>query len=198
MARPAFIRLRHAAIIVFLGTGTPCATYAAYCGILAVSGNFHTVKAGQLYRSAQLDKAELGTIIDRYHIKSVLNLRGPNPESAWYKDELAAIREHAVDHYDVGISAHQPPTPEQMARILVILRTAAKPLLIHCKAGSDRTGLVAALYRYAVAGEPAEQAASELSLRFGHFPYLTSKTGAMGDSFSIYVLNSVAVPRTSP
>ena len=48
MAKPRFIRVRQAAIIVFLGTGTPCATYTAYCGILAVSGNFHTVKAGQL------------------------------------------------------------------------------------------------------------------------------------------------------
>ena len=190
MARSAFIRVRHAAAIVLLGTGTPCATYAAYCGILAASGNFHPVEAGQLYRSAQLDKAEFGKVIESYHIRSVLNLRGPNPESAWYKDELAAMREHAVDHYDVGISAHQPPTPEQMARILVILRSAAKPLLIHCQAGSDRTGLVAALYRYAVAGEPAEQAVSELSLRFGHFPYLTSKTGAMDDSFSTYVLDS--------
>jgi protein tyrosine/serine phosphatase len=198
MTRSPFIRLRHAAIIVSLGTGTPCATYAAYCGILAASGNFHIVKAGQLYRSAQLDKAEFGKVIENYRIKSVLNLRGPDPDSAWYKDELAAMREHAVDHYDVGISAHQPPTPEQMARILVILRTAAKPLLIHCKAGSDRTGLVAALYRYAVAGEPAERAVSELSLRFGHFPYLTSNTGAMDDSFSTYVLDAVAVPRASP
>jgi protein tyrosine/serine phosphatase len=186
MVRSGFIRVRQAVIIAFLSAGTPCAIYAAYCGILATSGNFHTVKAGQLYRSAQLDRAEFSKVIESYHIKSVLNLRGPNPESAWYKDELAAMREHAVDHYDVGISAHQPPTPDQMARILVILRTAAKPLLIHCKAGSDRTGLVAALYRYAIDGEPAEQAASELSLRFGHFPYLTSKTGAMDNSFSTY------------
>jgi protein tyrosine/serine phosphatase len=190
MAKLGFIRARHAIIIAFLGTGMPCAIYATYCGLLAANGNFHTVKAGQLYRSAQLDKAEFSKVIENYHIKSVLNLRGPNPESTWYKDELAAMREHAVDHYDVGISAHQPPTAEQMARILRILRTAAKPILIHCKAGSDRTGLVAALYRYAIEGEPAEQAASELSLRFGHFPYLTSKTGAMDNSFSTYTNRS--------
>ena len=107
------------------------------------------------------------------------------------------MREHAVDHYDVRISAHHTPTADQMAQILTILRTAPKPLLIHCKAGSDRTGLVAALYRSAIEGEPAEQAASELSLRFGHFPYLMSKTGAMDDSFSAYVLNPVAAPKTS-
>jgi hypothetical protein len=75
MARLGFIRVRHAAIIVFLSTGTPCVTYTAYCGILAVSGNFHTIKGGQLYRSAQLDKSEFGKVIDSYHIKSVLNLR---------------------------------------------------------------------------------------------------------------------------
>jgi hypothetical protein len=66
MTRPKFISVRHAAIIVFLGTGTPCVTYTAYCGILAVSGNFHTVKAGQLYRSAQLDKTEFGKVIESY------------------------------------------------------------------------------------------------------------------------------------
>jgi protein tyrosine/serine phosphatase len=74
-------------------------------GLLRHSGcqrNFHAVKAGQLYRSAQLDKVEFGKVIESYHIRSVLNLRGPNPESAWYKDELAAMREHAVDHYVIA------------------------------------------------------------------------------------------------
>jgi hypothetical protein len=196
MSISGFIKVRYVAIMVFLGVATPCATYATYCGVVMGSGNLHAVKAGQIYRSAQLDKVEFDEVIRTKRIKSVLNLRGPHPESAWYQVELAAMRAHGVEHFDVGISAHRPPTPQQMARIMTILRTAPRPLLIHCKSGSDRTGFVAALYRYAIEGEPAEQAAGELSLRFGHFPYLMSRTGAMDASFSAYV-SSTPAPQTS-
>src|SRR5947209_4291769 len=74
-----------------------------------------------------------------------------------------------------------------IAGILDIVRGAPKPLLIHCKSGADRTGLVAALYRYAEGGASAAEADRELSLAYGHFPYLTSRSGAMDDSFWAYV-----------
>jgi len=176
--------------VVLLIVGLSGGAYAVYCAIIISTGNFHSVEAGQLYRSAQLDAAEFEQVIPAYHIRSVLNLRGPNPESAWYADELAVAERWHVAHFDVGISARRSPTPEQLDRILAILRTAPKPLLIHCQAGADRTGLVAALYRYAIGHEPAERSADELSLRYGHFPYLTSETGAMDESFRTYVLTA--------
>jgi len=39
-------------------------------------GNFHEVSKGTVYRSAQLDEDELAEYIDRYGIRSILNLRG--------------------------------------------------------------------------------------------------------------------------
>jgi protein tyrosine/serine phosphatase len=54
------------------------------------------------------------------------------------------------------------------------MERAEKPILIHCKAGSDRTGLAAALYLLTV-NKPDEAAAEgQLSIRFGHFslPFL--------------------------
>lgn len=172
---------------VLFAAGVPGGGYAAYCGIIIATGNLHAVEPGRLYRSAQLDKAGLGAVIALYHLHSVLNLRGPNPNSAWYVDERAAARQAGVAHYDVALSARRAPAPEQIARILDILRTAPKPLLIHCRSGADRTGLVAALYRYAIEHQPAAQAAGELSLRYGHFPYLTSGTGAMDAGFAAFV-----------
>jgi protein tyrosine/serine phosphatase len=78
-------------------------------------------------------------------------------------------------------------TAPQIARILDIVRRAPKPLLIHCMSGADRAGLVAALYDYAIAGESADKADGQLSLAYGHFPYLTSRTGAMDASFWAFV-----------
>ena len=90
-------------------------------------------------------------------------------------------------HYDYPISAKRVVTPQQIGEILDIVRQAPKPLLVHCKSGSDRAGLVAALYRFAEAGASADEADGELSLAYGHFPYLTSRSGAMDDSFWAYV-----------
>lgn len=140
-----------------------------------------------MYRSAQLNKNEFAEEIDDHHIRSILNLRGPSPGSPWYDDELAAAREHGVVHYDLGISANHMVTPETINQILAILRTSPKPILIHCQSGADRTGLVSALYRYAIQGQSPAEAETELSLLYGHFPYLTSRTSAMDTSFNTYV-----------
>ncbi len=163
-------------------------SYAAYCGILIWSGNFHAVADGQLYRSSQLTKEQLAREIDIHHIRSVLNLRGPNPAEGWYQGEIAVTQEHGAIHYDVGISAEREVSPEKISQILEVLRDAPKPILVHCMSGADRSGFVSALYRYAIVGQSAGTAASELSLRYGHFPYLTSKTDAMDESFAAWVL----------
>jgi len=116
----------------------------------------------------------------------VLNLRGWNPGADWYRDELAATGAAGVEHYDVGISARAPVPADKIEQILTILRTAPKPLLVHCKSGADRTGLVSALYRYAVEGQGTEEAEQELSLWYAHFPYLMSGSRAMDDSARAY------------
>jgi protein tyrosine/serine phosphatase len=170
---------------VSLGLGS--ASVGGYWGALMYQGNFHVVEAGILYRSAQPDTDELAAAARQHGIKSVLNLRGRNPGSYWYDEEIAASRELGLAHYDYSLSAKRVVTRQQIAEILDIVRQAPKPLLIHCKSGADRAGLVSALYRFALAGATPEDADRELSLVYGHFPYLTSRSGAMDDSFWGYV-----------
>lgn len=90
-------------------------------------------------------------------------------------------------HFDYGIWASSIVTQKQIDEILAIIRAAPKPLLIHCRGGADRSGLISALYLAEVEGKPVDEAAGQLSLYYGHFPYLTSKTGAMDESFWTYV-----------
>jgi protein tyrosine phosphatase (PTP) superfamily phosphohydrolase (DUF442 family) len=170
---------------VSLGLGA--ASLGAYCGVVIHQGNFHTVEPGILYRSAQPGRAELVAAARQHGIRSVLNLRGGHPGEAWYDEEAAASRELGMAHYDYPISAKRVVARQQIGEILDIVRQAPKPLLVHCKSGSDRAGLVAALYRFAEAGASAAEADGELSLVYGHFPYLTSRSGAMDDSFWAYV-----------
>ncbi len=158
-----------------------------YFGLLQVDGNIHAVQPGQLYRSAQLDSSQFAHVIAKDGIKSIINLRGAHPGAGWYEHELAVSKAMGVTHYDYGISAERMVSAAQIADIIKLLRTAPKPILVHCQGGADRSGLVSALYENAIEGIPASRADGQLSLRYGHFPYLGSKTVAMDRSFWAYV-----------
>jgi protein tyrosine/serine phosphatase len=173
--------------IAAVAVGLTAVSIGGYWGILQYEGNLHVVSAGILYRSAQLNKTETRWAAREYGIKSVLNLRGAHAGEGWYDDEIDAAGELGLAHFDYTLSAKRFVTSQQIADVLDIMRRAPKPLLIHCKSGSDRTGLVAALYRFAETGASAREADRELSLVYGHFPYLTSRSGAMDDSFWAYV-----------
>lgn len=173
--------------IAAVSVGLIAGSLGAYCGVIIYEGNVHAVENGILYRSAQLGKDGLASVARQYGIKSVLNLRGANAGSPWYDDELVEARELGLAHFDYPLSAKRFVTGGQIADILDIVRRAPKPLLIHCRSGADRSGLVAALYEYAIAGASAAAADRELSLVYGHFPYLTSRTRAMDDSFWAFV-----------
>jgi protein tyrosine phosphatase (PTP) superfamily phosphohydrolase (DUF442 family) len=185
-SRPIAWLLRSLAIAT-VALGLTAGTYAAYCGVLIYEGNVHAVALGVLYRSAQLDNGELKAVARQYGIKSVLNLRGAHVGEPWYDSEMATARGLGIVHYDYPLSSKRVVTGRQIAELLAIVRRAPKPLLIHCRSGADRSGLVAALYEYAIAGASAADADRQLSLVYGHFPYLTSRSGAMDDSFRAFV-----------
>ena len=173
--------------IGILAVGLTAGSCGAYWGVIQYRGNFHTVKEGAFYRSAQLSKDELQSAIRDHKIRSVLNLRGAHPGQEWYDEELAVSQALGVAHYDYALSAHRFVTRQQIGEVLGIVRDAPKPLLVHCRAGADRAGLVSALYRFSGEGLSADQADRELSLVYGHFPYLMSRSKAMDDSFWAFV-----------
>jgi protein tyrosine/serine phosphatase len=133
-----------------------------------------------------LDKVTLARVIQEHGIKSILNLLGASPNKPWYADEIAVSKALGAEHYDYGISAKEVVAPDKIDEILKIVRDAPKPILIHCKNGADRSGLVAAVYLANIQGVIVDEAAGQLSLYYSHFPWLTSSTGAMDESFRMY------------
>ncbi len=172
--------LRGAGLCLFL----TAIVLGGYLGFLRLSGNFHTVIPGELYRSAQPSAAQLKDYVARYGIRTVINLRGASQDDAWYREEIATARALGVDHVDFAMSASSIVTADAIDRLTDIMRTAQKPILIHCKAGADRSGIASAIYSYAIAGKDEDTAERQISLYFGHIgiPYL-SATYAMDDSW---------------
>lgn len=119
----------------------------------ATPGNFHQVSP-ELYRSSQPSAAQMQGL-EQLGIKTVLSLRQWNDDNSEARGTQLLLRRVAINaaviNDDVVVSA------------LREIRFALKPVLVHCWHGSDRTGLVVAMYRLVF--ENAEKPAVLAELR---------------------------------
>lgn len=138
---------------------------------LEEQGNFHPITRGEAYRSAQLDEDELEYYIKKYSIRSVINLRGKHNDEKWYTDEIDICRKIGVNHLDLGLSARRKPSQSELQALLTLFNTAPRPVLIHCQAGADRSGLAAALWKIVIDRAPKSEGRKQLSILFGHMPF---------------------------
>jgi protein tyrosine phosphatase (PTP) superfamily phosphohydrolase (DUF442 family) len=157
---------------------------------LRISGNIHTVEEGALYRSGQLSASRLTNTIKTFGIKSVINLRLPDPKRAWYRDERAVSDAMSVQHFDFTLSVRREPDDADITRLVQLMRDAPKPILVHCDAGADRSGLASALYKLVIAERPVQEASGQLSLWYGHFPWLLSRSASMDRAFARYSIRA--------
>lgn len=154
----------------------PVFVIGGYLGYLQLSGNFHVVLEGQLYRSAQPTSIALRDYAKSYGVKTVVNLRGRNDNAVWYEDETGEALLLGIRHVDFKMSASRELTMDEVSRLVTLLRDVPKPILIHCQGGADRSGLVAAIYLHQISGVDVETAEGQISLFYGHIsiPYLSS------------------------
>ncbi|OMH86789.1 hypothetical protein BWK56_04020 [Candidatus Liberibacter asiaticus] len=164
-------------IKILLGVLVLCAVSLGlyFLTITTFTQNFHAVVPHEIYRSAQPNGTFIEYLKKEYGIKSILNLRGKLPES-WHKEEEKAANDLGIQLINFPLSATRELNDEQIKQLISILKTAPKPLLIHCKSGADRTGLASAVYLYIVAHYPKEEAHRQLSMLYGHFPVLKTIT----------------------
>ncbi|MEF0943178.1 dual specificity protein phosphatase family protein [Rhizobium sp. BR 362] len=145
--------------------------------------NFHSVIAGEVYRSSQPSPATIAELQKQYGIKTIINLRGDNSGRSWYDHEVAQAKELNINHIDFRMSSGRELTQQQAAQLVEIMRDAPKPLLIHCQAGADRTGLASALYLAAIAKTGEAAAESQMSIIYGHLPLSFTHAYAMDRTF---------------
>lgn len=149
------------------------------------TNNFHAIVDGEAYRSAQPSPDQITSYKKTYGIATIINLRGKQEHAAWYDDEIRTADELGIQHVDFGMSARRELSPDEARALIEVMKTAPKPVLIHCKAGSDRSGLAAALYLAAVKGTAEETAEGQLSIRFGHIAVPIVGTYAMDRTFEV-------------
>ena len=145
------------------------ASVGAHMGINQLTGNFHEVLPGELYRSAQPSGKDVKKYAQQFGIKTILNLRDED-QGGWYHDEKNATDESNIKLIDFPLSSSKVLSQERAEQLAQIMRDAPKPLLIHCEHGANRTGLASAIYVGAVAKKTEQAAEFQLSPYYGHVP----------------------------
>ena len=161
--------------------------------LIQSNGNLRTVESGLVYRSAQLSEEEFTRQVKKLGIRSVINLRGENLGADWYEAEVKATKNLDVTLINYRMSAKVRLSVEQMKELVLVMKGAPKPVLIHCRAGADRTGLASALYCLEEGMTPSFMSL-QLSRGLGHCTYLFSKSIAMDQSLAHYMQVKSAHP----
>ena len=121
---------------------------------IAAQYNLYQMSA-TLYRSA-LPDSEAQALLDKLKIGTVINFLN-EPDDTWLKTPGVVqvqlpYRTNHVDDADV------------LTALRAIQSAQARgPVLMHCKHGSDRTGLMSAMYRVVVEGWSKEDALKEMT-----------------------------------
>ncbi|WP_457595736.1 tyrosine-protein phosphatase [Hydrogenimonas sp.] len=140
--------------------------------------NLHEIAPG-VYRSAQPTPWQLARLKKKLGLKSVVNLRGDNPRSAVHQIEKRACERLGLELFFVEFYSRSMPERFRLEALKEAFEQAPRPMLIHCKAGADRSSLAAVLYLYWFENLPLEEAMRR-QMRFWPYGYIRhSKAGIM-------------------
>ena len=119
-----------------------------------------------LVRTNQPSPRQLATWKAR-GIRTVINLRGARDES-YYALEKDACARLGLTLIDAPLDSRDAPGRDRIHRARDLFGSIDYPVLIHCKSGADRAGMMAVLYRHFHLGEPISVASEQLSKKYLH------------------------------
>jgi undecaprenyl-diphosphatase len=167
------------AIALFLG---------AWLGSMYGAQNFHEVVPDRVYRSRQPSAENIRHWHEVHHIRTVINLRGPQGRdiSPWWGDEVDVCHELGIRLVQPHLKESRLPSRPDLLKLLDALTDeSAYPVLIHCRAGADRTGLASAIALILHGGDLAQSVDQGLDWWYGHVPSFSGHD-EMGDFFDLY------------
>lgn len=159
---PRIVRRRHELALVLLVSLLAASGYGAGQAARPEKWAKHVPSAtlknwyqmdADVYRSEQPTRRGFEEIRDR-GIKSIVNLRDSHSDAKLVEGLGLGLAEIPMSAWSFSA--------DDVVKALRAIRAAPKPVLFHCQHGSDRTGLIAAMYRIVFQGWPKDEALAEL------------------------------------
>lgn len=129
---------------------------------------FGTVVEGQIYRSGELTGAATRHVVQENNIRTIVDLGAHEPGSREEQRAQATADALGVKRHVFNLEGDATGDTNYYVQALEIITDPdAQPVLIHCAAGSERTGCAIALYRHLYQGVSLDEAYEETH-QFGH------------------------------
>lgn len=149
---------------------------AEYSPMNLIRSNFHSISE-EAYRSAQPSPKQLRRYHAQYGLKTVVNVRGRKDNSKIQREEEAVCAELGITLRYIHLHSRNIPSHETLEETKALIEEIEYPALFHCKAGSDRAGLISALYLYFKKGIMPNESRQLRFWPFGHMRY--ARTGML-------------------
>jgi protein tyrosine phosphatase (PTP) superfamily phosphohydrolase (DUF442 family) len=123
------------------------------------------VEAGLVYRSGQLSRHLVEHQLRENGIRIVVDLMGDDPDNSEQPFERSAIDKLGIELHKCPLVGDGTGDWREYARAveaIVRARDSGRPVLVHCYAGSQRTGGTVALYRLLVRRDDPREVLEEL------------------------------------
>lgn len=148
-----------------------------------VPKRFGVVAEGKVYRSGRLTPGTLTRIHREKGIRTVIDFGAWEPGSIEEQREQRTAEALGINRHVFRLEGDSRGDPNAYVKALRIMSDpAAQPVLVHCSAGSERTGCAVMLYR-TFEENATPQAAYEEAQRFDHEP---SKNPYLIETFTTY------------
>jgi protein tyrosine/serine phosphatase len=146
--------------------------------------NFHRI-SDNTFRSSQPTMWQLRRVVRQYGIKTIINLKGANLDSAYWAFEREQCEKLGVKLIDVEIKSRGTPWPEDLRRAKSLFESIEYPMWMHCKAGADRTGIYATFFQYFHQHIPIERTNQLRLWPYGHIRH--SQAGKIDNYLEKYL-----------
>ena len=123
------------------------------------------VEPAAIYRSGQLSPMQIRKQIEKHSIDVIVSLTGPIPGDAEYEAEKQASKDYGIERVTFPLRGDGTGDIEQYAAAIAKIHQSIrddKIVLVHCAAGTQRTGGVVASYRILVQGRSPVEAVEEM------------------------------------
>ncbi|MDG6774911.1 tyrosine-protein phosphatase [Thiomicrorhabdus sp. ZW0627] len=145
--------------------------------------NFHPLSK-QAYRSNHPSPLFIKKLHNKYGVKTIISMRRAD-KTGQYMLEKEACDKYGINLINHPMSSRALPDVEQVLQAKTILEQAEYPILIHCKSGADRAGLMSVFYKLFIEKKSIEEALEQLSMKYGHFRW--AETGKLDYFFDDYL-----------
>ena len=146
--------------------------------------------APQVWRSSQPAPHDI-RLLARRGVKTIVNLRGSR-DCGSYRLEAEACRKHGIRLVNFVVRSREAPARRTFHEAKALFDSVEYPMLLHCKSGADRAGLMSVLYMILKENVPVAEAKRQLSLRFGHIRQ--ADTGVLDLIFDHYLAHDAREP----